>query len=297
MTRKRILPIGFITSALLLGCDPGEIPNPDTAEAAPSANLPAPMLAEDDGADEDEDEEPCVVGQLRECDDSGGTQFCDEFEAGPAWGECLSDFDCLPGDMQECVLAESVVCELVDGVPTMPMCPWTPLVLNFAAEQPIEMLASDAAFDIAGVGACLDSDWPSAATPWLAVDLDRNGFIDAGHELFGSGTQLASGGRAEHGFIALAPFDDNHDGRITPADSRFEELLVWRDEDADKLSLPHELASLREAGVLAIELDYAVRSECDARGNCGRERSRFTYVGAGGKPASGEVVDMYLACE
>ena len=111
------------------------------------------------------------------------------------------------------VLAEPVVCELVDGVPTMPECGWTPLVLNFAADQPIEMLASDAAFDIAGVGVCLDSDWPSAATPWLAVDLDRNGFIDAGHELFGSGTQLASGGRAAHGFVALAPFDDDHDGR------------------------------------------------------------------------------------
>jgi hypothetical protein len=60
--------------------------------------------------------------------------------------------------------------------------------------------------------------------------------------------------------------------------------------------LPHELTSLAEEGVQAIELDYHVLEQCDERGNCGRERSRFSYVGAAGKVAVGEVVDMYLAC-
>jgi PAS domain-containing protein len=238
----------------------------------------------------------CELGEMRECDAGEGTQFCDELETGLGWGECLVNFPCLPGDTRTCAFGETSICRLEEGVPEWSECPWTPLVLSFDVGRPIEMQASISAFDIAGVGECLDSDWPSAATPWLAADLDRNGFIDGGHELFGSGTLLASGRHAQHGFIALAPFDGNRDGRINAADPRFAELLIWRDEDADKRSLPHELTPLADEGVRALDLNYHVFEQCDARGNCGRERSRFEYVGASGKVAIGEVVDMYLAC-
>jgi len=291
---SRILaPLGAFSLFVLLGCDSGEI------------SYPEEVADEEDGGEESQpaqprpipEEEGCELGDVRECDGGEGTQFCDMIEGSMGWSECLVDFACLPGDTATCSFGETINCLLDEGVPVWEVCPWTPLVLNFEVSQPIEMLASDAAFDIAGVGECLDSDWPSAATPWLAADLDRNGFIDAGNELFGSGTILASGRHAQNGFVALAPFDGNHDGRITPADPRFGELLVWRDEDADKLSLPFELTTLAEAGVQAIELDYHVLEQCDARGNCGRERSRFSYVGATGTVAVGEVVDMYLACE
>lgn len=276
--------LGFILAA----CDPGEISYPE--EVADGDGKPQPAqarpLPEDD----------CYLGEMRECDGGEGTQFCDLLEGGQGWGECLVDFVCMPGDTKECI-GDSVTCYLEEGVPTWPMCPFTPLVLSFEVGTPVEMLASEAAFDIAGVGECLDSDWPSAATPWLAADLDRNGSIDAGNELFGSGTILASGQHAKNGFVALAPFDGNHDGRISSEDPRFSELLVWRDEDADKLSLPYELTSLAEAGVQMIDLDYHVLEQCDERGNCGRERSRFSYVGSSGQTSVGEVVDMYLACE
>src|SRR5262249_22302907 len=154
-------------------------------------------------------------GQMRECGAGDGTQFCDWNEDVLEWGACLVDFACQPGEEQECGFGSTQTCELVDGVPQWGTCPFTPLVLDFEIGQSIEMEASTSAFDIAGVGECLDSDWPSAATPWLAADLDRNGSIDAGNELFGSGTILASGSHAKNGFIALAPFDGNRDGRIT----------------------------------------------------------------------------------
>jgi hypothetical protein len=282
-------PLALIAVFLLPGCDSGEISYPemvaDDEDDQPESPKSRP-IPEDD----------CELGEVRECDGGEGTQFCDELETGLGWGECLVDFQCLPGDTQTCVLGEIITCQLIEGVPEWPACPFTPLVLSFEVGKPIEMQTSVSAFDIAGVGECLDSDWPSAATPWLAVDLDRNGFIDAGHELFGSGTILESSQHAQNGFVALAPFDGNHDGRITAADPRFAELLVWRDEDADKRSLPYELTSLAEAGVQTIELDYHVLEQCDERGNCGRERSRFEYSGASGKTAVGEVVDMYLAC-
>lgn len=290
MTRS-LVSFAIFSGFLLCGCGAGEISYPLEIddEAPPAAPTQAPAAEEED--------DDCKAGEIRECNDGEGTQFCDSLESGVGWGECLENFACLPGDVLVCELGGVVTCYLVDGVPEWEECPWTPLVLNFEVGAPVEMLASEAAFDIAGVGECLDSDWPSAATPWLAADLDRNGSIDAGHELFGSGTILESGRHAQNGFAALAPFDGNHDGRINAEDPRFEELLVWRDEDQDKLSLPFELSSLAEAGVREIELGYELREQCDERGNCGRERSRFSYVGGSGTVAVGEVVDMYLACE
>lgn len=252
--------------------------------------------------------DPCdAIGASRECVEVPGTQFCDTIAGETVWGECLTSLACTPGESVECFPGDETFaglnrpCVLVGGVPQ-----WqedacnTPLVLSFSAAAPIEMLASEAAFDIAGAGECLTTDWPAASNPWLAIDLDKNGFIDGGHELFGSGSVLATGRHASNGFIALASLDSDHDGKITAADARFDELLVWRDEDGDKLSLPHELSSLREAGVDMLDLGYSagdVAGQCDERGNCGRERSSFGFVGASGKREVGELVDIYLACQ
>jgi hypothetical protein len=244
-----------------------------------------------------------VSGDSRECSE-GGTQFCDSIADEQVWGECLAAFECTPGETEECFPGDEIfaglemTCVLTEGVPEWDQSSCnTPLVLNFSASTPIEMLSSSAAFDIAGAGQCLTTDWPAAENPWLAIDLDRNGFIDGGHELFGSGSVLESGRHARNGFVALASLDGDRDGKITVADPRFAELLIWRDLDMDKLSLPHELSSLGEEGVQVIDLGYVTREHCDERGNCGRERSSFEFVGASGRRELGEVVDIHLACQ
>jgi hypothetical protein len=225
-------------------------------------------------------------------------QFCDWQSINAStqllWGECLHAFACIPGEQTQCDFGDTLTCTIEEGVPYWPQCPFTPLVLSFDG-APIELAASSATFDVVAAGECLDSDWPVAANPWLAIDLDKNGFIDAGHELFGSGTTLPSGERARTGFAALAALDSNLDGIIDAQDARFDELLLWRDEDADKLSMPWELSGLADEGIERIELDFTVREQCDARGNCGRERSRFEFVAAGQRRV-GELVDVYLAC-
>ncbi|MFO7563073.1 MAG: hypothetical protein R6X02_10560 [Enhygromyxa sp.] len=244
--------------------------------------------------------ESCVeIGDARPCEDDAGMQFCGwqwvDDRQQVVWGECLHSVECLPGDQSECEFGGSRTCALDDGVPYWPECPFTPLLLRFD-DGPIELAASSAAFDIANVGECLDSDWPAAVNPWLAIDLDKSGSIDAGDELFGSGSMLRSGSRAPNGFAALAELDSNQDGIIDATDARFDELLVWRDEDADKLSTLWELTSLTDEGIERIELDFVVGEQCDARGNCGRERSRFVFSVAGQRRV-GEVVDVYLACD
>jgi hypothetical protein len=166
----------------------------------------------------------------------------------------------------------------------------TPLVLSFDG-GPVELAAASGAFDLALAGASWGSDWPSARTPWLALDRNGNGRIDDGSELFGSGTALADGTRAEHGFIALAELDSDGDRAITPADPAYFELLLWSDENQNRISEPSELTSLAARGVTRIDVDHVRAPRCDARGNCEVERATFTH----GSGLTGSVVDVHLA--
>ena len=140
-------------------------------------------------------------------------------------------------------------------------------------------------------------DWPSAATPWLVLDRDGNGFIEDGSELFGSGTRLASGRRALNGFEALRELDSNGDGVISSTDDAWSELKAWSDADGDRVGADLELQGLAEFGLQRIELDYRVDRVCDARGNCEVERAAFVFVDASGRERQGEVVDVHLAAQ
>ncbi len=87
----------------------------------------------------------------------------------------------------------------------------TPLVLVFGGER-VSFADDDgqSAFDLAPAGLAPQqpTDWPTAQTPWLALDRDGDGRITSGAELFGSATMTATG-PAAHGFAALADLDDN----------------------------------------------------------------------------------------
>lgn len=171
----------------------------------------------------------------------------------------------------------------------------TPLVLSFD-RAPVDFAASAASFgfDVTGTMS-VATDWPTAKTPWLALDRDGNGRIDDGSELFGSATVLSNGGRASNGFIALRELDDNGDGQITPADAAFPRLLLWSDRDGDRASTVGELASASAIKLLSIELGYTTSApRCDARGNCEIERATFRFMDDTGAARTGEVVDVHL---
>jgi hypothetical protein len=252
-------------------------------------------------------DECAAVDATQACTDGehSGTQYCFEAPSGKKyWGECIAEVECTAGETRDCGgdigFDLSMTCYIDDlGVPRWNW--WacdTPLVLSFDGRAPAFAApsAAAAAFDITGAGVCLSPDWPTAATPWLALDRDHNGTIDGGHELFGNGTRMASGRRAEQGFDALSDLDSDGDGRITPADAAWAELVLWADHDGDRLSSGWELLPLESYGVESIDLDYVARPECDARGNCGNERAAFTFRD-GGAARTGEVVDVYVACD
>lgn len=251
------------------------------------------------GCGSDLEGEVCdVTEELHECGARGRYNVCDTIDGDLQWGECHK-IECTPGDSKTCD-AGMAFCVVDEGVPAWTSCitdPITPLVLSFDRAEPLlEEVATAAMFDM-GVGdACVETDWPVAETPWLALDRDRSGTIDGGHELFGSGTQLIGGGRGAHGFAALAELDSNADGRISAEDAQYEQLVLWADHDRDRRSTHAEHESLAARGVV-IELAWRSRAECDARGNCGVERAAFTFVGAGGRVHTGEVIDLHLPCQ
>jgi len=240
--------------------------------------------------------EPCeMLGEIDECD--GGVFYCgrnaDEWDL--QWSACVDpeEVECVPGEDDECALYSGVP-GWFEGEGT------TPLVLVFDA-APVTYAAvpaSAASFDIDTTGVCGAPAWPTANTPWLAIDRDRSGSIEAGHELFGSGSRLANGARAPQGFAALAELDSDGDGRITGADASFADLTLWGDHDADRRSTPWELTDIAAAGIISLELDYSSDARrCDARGNCEIERASFEYRDRYGVVRSGEVVDIHVICE
>jgi hypothetical protein len=242
----------------------------------------------------------------------GEVAYCGYMDAsaGLEYGPCLveEELECEPGDWrhepgsatsnpeEELCSGTDYMCDVVGGVPMWMEQPCnTPLVLSFDA-SPVEMIAAEstpmATFDIdMRADSCISTDWPTAVTPWLVVDLDRSGTIDGGHELFGSGSRLANGRPASNGFAALAEFDADGNEVVDAGDPRFGELMLWRDWDADRFSTPDELSPLLDNGVLALPVEYAVEVGCDERGNCGVERASFEHAGG-----VGEIVDIHLAC-
>jgi hypothetical protein len=168
----------------------------------------------------------------------------------------------------------------------------TPLVLSFDG-APVAFQASERAFAINGTMS-VATDWPTARTPWLALDRNGNGAVDDGGELFGSATLLKSGARAENGFLALRELDTDGDGQLTPADAGWSDLRLWNDGDADRVSSSSELTGLGARRLVSIDLGYAVERRCDDHGNCEVERAGFRYVDESGVEKSGVIIDVHL---
>lgn len=160
----------------------------------------------------------------------------------------------------------------------------TPLVLAFEA-QPIVFETSPGTF-MFEAGTPVASDWPTAATPWIALDRDGDGAITSGAELFGDGM-----GDAKDGFEALAALDSNDDGMIDHRDAAFASLVLWADTDGDRRSSSSELRPLSNV-VTAIPLAHHLDVRC-VRGNCEGERGSFTWRD-GDRTHTGAVVDVYL---
>ncbi|MDC0716440.1 hypothetical protein [Nannocystis bainbridge] len=246
---------------------------------------------------------PCTTAGGEE-----GTSLCVVSWGAEEWTTCAVEHACTPDDVFEEGECQGTHCAILEGALSVEQwysedpccgtddpCCWTPLVVSFDGEPIRFEAAGAAAFDISGQGSCLSTDWP--AQPWLALDRDGDGLIGSGRELFGSGTLLTTGVRASHGFEALGEFDVDRDGKITAADPIFHELVLWSDHNSDRRGALGELMPVAEAELIAIDLGFGRRYDCDERGNCGVERSAFEFRDALGAVRSGQIVDVHLPCQ
>lgn len=145
----------------------------------------------------------------------------------------------------------------------------TPLVLDVGGDglRTLSRADSGVRFDLNADGVPEACGWIGPAEALLVRDLNRDGRIDSGHELFGDQTRLANGERAAHGFAALAELDGNADGLIDGRDAAWSELGLWRDSDSDGVLDGGEWLSLAGAGIAALELAFGNGSGPDAQGN------------------------------
>lgn len=156
----------------------------------------------------------------------------------------------------------------------------SPLILDLDGDGiEITPLSGAITFDHDADGVRTGTAWAGADDGLLVLDLDGNGLIDSGRELFGNNTLLVNGQKAADGYAALRALDANADGLIDAVDAQFAALHVWRDLDQDGVSDAGELQSLEAAGVTQIGLTKAAFTQTLADGTRLDGQASFTLNG------------------
>lgn len=131
--------------------------------------------------------------------------------------------------------------------------PIDPLMLDLDGDG-LELRRADGQvlFDHNGDTIKTGTGWISGDDGILVRDINGDGQITSGMELFGQDTVKLNGQKAANGFDALADLDSNHDGNFTSADLAWSSVKVWRDLDQDGVSDAGELFTLDQLGISRI---------------------------------------------
>ena len=190
---------------------------------------------------------------------------CYSGTCGPPSSRCIPE--CQPGD----------VC--VDGVCLIT----TPILIDVNGDGfRLTNVAGGVDFDFDGDGERQRLPWTAASSDdaWLVMDLNHNGLIDSGREMFGNlSNQPRVSGKDRNGFIALSEYDKsvrggNGDGVISQQDYFFRSLRLWTDANHNGVSEAMELRSLDQMGVDLLELEYKLSSRSDRYDNLFRYRAK-----------------------
>jgi large repetitive protein len=147
-------------------------------------------------------------------------------------------------------------------------------------------------FDLLDTGKKQNVGWVSKEDGLLAMDLDGDGLINSGAELFGDRTVLADGSRALDGWAALRAMDSNHDGVMDANDADFNQLLVWVDANGNGVSDAGELRSLADHNIVSIDLN-ADQTVVEQNGNVVQAFSTYTTTDG----VTHEVADVGFAVD
>lgn len=109
-------------------------------------------------------------------------------------------------------------------------------------------------FDLNGDLKIEKTAWIDQKDGFLVLDINKDGIINNGLELFGEGSILTNGTKAKNGYEALAQYDLNKDNVINSNDNIFELLQIWIDKNSDTNSSNDELYTLSQLEIKSLSL-------------------------------------------
>jgi hypothetical protein len=152
----------------------------------------------------------------------------------------------------------------------------SPMVLDLNGDGvTTTSISGGVSFDLKADGNKLATGWVGKDDGLLAIDLNGDGKINDGSELFGNGTTLADGTKAEDGYQAMKALDSNADGVLNAKDAAFGNLKVWVDANGDGITDAGELSSLSDKGIVELNLN-ANKGASFNNGNLVGASSSFT---------------------
>lgn len=125
-------------------------------------------------------------------------------------------------------------------------------------------------FDTDGNGFAEHTAWVGEDDGILYKDLNNDGVINDGRELFGDRTILQNGQPAADGYAALADLDSNSDNKIDASDTAWSELRIIKG-DGSKYSLD-------DLGIKQLNLAYTTTGTIDSSGNTQQKAGTFTWT-------------------
>lgn len=127
-----------------------------------------------------------------------------------------------------------------------------PVILDFdenSNNNTVGIGDSSVYFDYNSDGFAEKTGWVNPEDGLLVRDINKDGLINNGSELFGQYTVLKDGQLAKTGFQALLDLDANGDQVINQMDADFQQLQVWKDTNSDGITDTNELMTISELGI------------------------------------------------
>ena len=168
----------------------------------------------------------------------------------------------------------------------------SPLVVDLDGDGKIETVSTDGNvhFDFDSNQKIENSGWIGKNEGFLVRDINGNGQIDNGTEMFGNHTVLQNGKNAVNGFEALKDLDSNGNGKFDAEDDVWSQVKVWRDANTNGIVDSGELLTLEQAGIESINLKYDYQKEADENGNLEIQQGTFNRTDG----TTGKVSDVWF---
>lgn len=170
----------------------------------------------------------------------------------------------------------------------------SPLILDLDGDG-VETIGTNSGvyFDHANDGFKENTGWVGKDDGLLVRDINGNGQIDNGTELFGNNSVLSNGKKAKNGFEALKDLDSNQDYVFDQNDAAWNEVKVWKDSNSNGIVDEGELLTMEQAGVDHIRLTDKTKNQTDEFDNIHRQSGYF--MSSDGKLET--MTDVWFATE